>query len=346
MSDAPALRVRSFLGVKRADIDLAGINLIGGKNGAGKSSLLEGAACALLQVQGARGVRTKKGAADLVYRGAEEGSVSIEHGAQRLRIRYPAAEIEQVGPPVEPVTRLASGLGSFLDLDGPRRMNEVTTRFSAQPERQDLYQFLSEHSGTQGLATVPTDQARGRTLLDEATDKLFERCTAPGWDAVYKTAREDATKLKGRWEQTAGRRFGEKIAANWVPDLMLPGEKYSLESQGAEVQRQQAKLDELMRAGGMIDADRARLREISGGLDAAEQKASMLTARSEAINADMSALVATINQPDAPIDTDALLRCPSCKCYLRTIPIGSVGASGPAAYTGFEAVQVPSAAPF
>ena len=77
VDQALRLQVRNILGVRTADLPLSGVNLIAGRNGAGKSSLLEAAACAMLQTARVRGITTKRAAASVVHHGAEEGVAAL-----------------------------------------------------------------------------------------------------------------------------------------------------------------------------------------------------------------------------------------------------------------------------
>lgn len=339
------LAVRNVLGVRTADLPLTGINLIAGRNGAGKSSLLEATACAVLQTARVRGITTKKAATAVVRRGAEEGVVALaDAGAPVLRVRWPASEIEQLGAPLAPISRPASGIGQFIDLPPEQRMAEIFARYDAKPVREDLYQFLVQHEGTAPLRDIvvhdATEEKPAYTALDQAVDAMYRRVQESGWDAVYRTARETNTATKGRWEQAAGRKFGSRLAANFIPPLLVPGEEYVEAQHEAHVARAKKRLEDLIAAGGVADHERTLLREEADKAAQLETDLQELEAQATQIEAQMRQAVAEQAKPNAAIDFRDLIECPKCRSQLRAVRV----TSGPHIGIGtvYEIVTLPT----
>src|SRR5580765_6306713 len=122
MTEPLRLRVRNFMGVQRADIDISGIVLVSGINGSGKSSLCEAAACVMCSSPLARGMTSKKAAAALLRHGTDKGSISLDYGPGSVRITYPDCEIEQTGRPETLGTSLGIGSARFMALSASERV--------------------------------------------------------------------------------------------------------------------------------------------------------------------------------------------------------------------------------
>ena len=254
MSDI-TLRVRNFLGVVKADIPLTGITLVGGENGSGKSSLLEAASCAATQTPHARGMATMKASAALLREGADAGSVTLEYPGGAVRVIYPGCEIDQSGKPPQFGTGLGIGAVRYMGLKDDARLREVTERFQASPTNEDFASFLAAKE-------VPADKIAS----------LWERIDMSGWDAVHKEAVEHGTKLKGRWEQISGRRWGVSIARTWMPAPLLEGENYDVEAEEAAWAEAKADLNDRTANAALDDARRAGLQAEAATLDDLKQQ--------------------------------------------------------------------------
>lgn len=236
-------RVRNVLGVKSAELDLQGVVLIAGRNGAGKSSLVEAITCATLGTAAARGQTTKKAQAGVLHEGASAGSASLDWGTGTQRVLYPEGKVETTGvPPALPLgSPLGMGAVAWSSLDAKSRASEFSARAGAKPTRADLEQWLADHEGD------PAD-----------ADALMERIDVSGWDAVHRTAAEAATKLKGAWEQVTGEAFGAVKANGWRPAGLLRDEDYALASVEADLAAARADLERLI-AAGAVDQGRIEL---------------------------------------------------------------------------------------
>lgn len=344
MSDqqsAAVLSVRNFLGIRKADITLKGLNLVGSRNGGGKTSLINAATSGLLEHAQARGVTTKKAAAALVTNGQDEGSITVKRGAGRFQIVYPQGEANQEGPPHEAPTALALGVASFQALSLSDRMREISDRTKAMPVRKNLRDFLAAHEHLKASIDQRSTSDPDKSVLDDMTDRLMARIDASGWDAVLKAMKEETAKGRGRWEQITGQRWGAKKADNWRPGILQPGEIYDQVKAAATCQRENEKLETLLKQEGMAEGDRAALTNtVLKGKASAERIAALGDKLAET-DKEISRLVAQQSAPNAPIAYTDLIRCPSCQTFIREVIGGTTGAAGPAAYRTFEAVQTP-----
>ena len=205
------LQIRDFRGCERADVELNPIALVAGRNGAGKTSIAQGAAAALtgnaLPITGI----TKRDAAVLVRSGAETAVALVRGESGTARVDWPAAEVTTSGAP--PVASLyAAGLSSIAVMMTPVERARVLSEYlKAEPVIEDLAAALTE---------TATGEHSSHGFADQATvTALWELIRAKGWDGAHQARREAGAELKGRWRQITGPAYGPRLAASWRPDL-------------------------------------------------------------------------------------------------------------------------------
>lgn len=301
------LRVRNFLGIKEADIDLEKIVLVGGDNAAGKSSLIEALACAASMSFAARGFTTKKAAAALLHEGAAAGSVSLRYDGGSIVVAYPGADMEQSGRAVMLGTRLALGATRFMDLKPPERMAEITSRYQTTPTEADVWDWFRT-------------RATGITVLDTKIKETIGRIDDSGWDAVHLALKEDVSQTKGRWSQVTGVRWGSKVGDEWCPDNLYADEEYLLSEEQEHLAKLEQRVDRLMAAGAgsraLADQRKelaSRLPQLRAQLDAAKKEQSDLQDQSE-----RNVLLRARHADSA--DAHNALKCPHCSKGVRLIP--------------------------
>lgn len=309
------LRVRNFLGVRQADIDLASIVLVAGLNAAGKSSLCEAAACVVCNTPLARGMTSRKAAAALLRRGADKGSISLDYDGGAVRITYPSCEVEQVGKPLSLGTPLGIGSAKFMALKPEERSRQIAERFDTKPTIEDLRSWAAEHPEA-GLAPYQSDVLHAE--VDPVAD-LWNDIDVQGWDAIWKQAAEHGTKLKGRWEAISGQKWGAKAAKEWCPSPLLPGEEYNATEARQAASAAQAELETLLRHAGAAAADIQKLEEAAAGLEAAQARSEELRKEGLSLAKQLEDLVAKKNSDKAPVDTSTLPECPHCQKKIRIV---------------------------
>lgn len=290
------VRIRNLMGVEAADLPLSRIALVGGLNGAGKSSLLEGIACAVVGSHETRGVSTKRGAATLVREGSPAGSATLEWEDGAVRVAWPDAEASSKGAPRFLGTPLGIGATHWMDLSEKKRAAEMAERLRLQPTQEHLAAFLADKD-----VKAETVAAVWRLIEDQ------------GWDAAHKKAQEQATKLRGRWEQVAGEAFGSKKAEGWRPMILDDAEIYTEEAATDAVKAAKVTVERLLVAGAISDEQISRARAEAADLgpakareQAARQKIAELDATIEKAQADL----AKIGPTDQAVHT---YPCPHCQ---------------------------------
>jgi energy-coupling factor transporter ATP-binding protein EcfA2 len=306
-------RVRNFLGVKHAELDLAGVVLIAGRNGSGKSSLLDALLCAALLTPAARGMNTRAKQALLLHQGADAGSASLDYGTGTTRITLPNGAVETTGAamPGQSGSPLSLGAVPWSQIDPKRRAAEFSARAGAEATLEDLTAFLAQQDGGD-----PGQAA-----------ELMERIAVSGWDAVHRTATEAATKARGAWEHVTGDAFGPKKAATWRAPGLLPDEDYSLAQCQADLAAAQAELERLIAAGAVdqqrISALEARARLLEERQANEARIRTALTAARGASSRLNSERIAAISQV-----ADLAHACPHCRKAVEVVSDPAVGVVG------------------
>lgn len=306
------LRVRNVMGIKQVDLILNGLVLVCGINGAGKSSLLQCAAAGALATAFVRGQRTRVLASRLLRRGAEAGSVVMAYAGGETKVAYPDAKVEQSGIPRTLGTALGINAAALMDMVPNLRVAELGARLKADPSKADL---------TAWLAGRPEPK-----ISAENIGLLYERIEASGWDAVHVAAKEGGTRLKGRWEQVTGDRWGAKKAETWAPPGMSPDRKYDLEEAEAEAEQLRERATAMSMKSVAVQTNRADLEARAGKLAAAQGTVIGLEAEQEALDREGERLTAERDAlPDAT-DAASFPQCPHC---LRAIKVSRPVTQGP-----------------
>jgi energy-coupling factor transporter ATP-binding protein EcfA2 len=301
-------RIRNLLGVEAADLPLARIALIGGRNGAGKSSILEGLACVVRGEHGARDVKTKKDAPALVRSGAPSASALIEWEDGSARVLWPEGEAKTEGTPRALGTPLGIGSVRWMSLSDKRRAEEMAERLRLQPTRDHLASWLADHAAEQEKAGKPIDPVKPETI--DAVWVLIER---QGWDGAHAKAAEQVTKLRGAWEDRTKERFGSAKAATWRPPILDESEVYTVEAAEAELAKFRKAVEDLLVAGAVSAEDVERARKASEDLGPAQARETAARAKMAELDAAIEAERAAIAKMPWPEEVVHTYPCPHCE---------------------------------
>lgn len=313
------LRVSNVLGVAAADVPLRGITLVAGQNGAGKSSLLNAAAAAALRLWTLRGTRKKADAAAIVRTGAQAGSAALEWGTGAVAVNWPSLEIEATGDADVRAMGSPFAIGAlrWMEASADKRMADLAERLQLAPSVDEIAEFLAAKRG--GAAAGERDLATA----------IHDKVSINGWDATHKAAQEHGSKLKGRWEEASGQKWGSERARDWVPAGLLRNVEYTLEGAEAELAEAQKALDELMKAGAVTDAEIAAAEKQAANAVALRATAEGLNAVSNELNAALEKLLkqrAELSPPEPGKGALAAYPCPHCAKGVSIVP--SAGKDG------------------
>ncbi len=306
------IAVHNLLGVEQAVFAVPRIALIGGVNGAGKSSILEAVSCVIRGEHETRGVRTKRDAGTLVRSGAPAGSATIEWEDGKARVVWPDAKAEQSGTPRFLGTALGIGAARWMDLSEKKRLDEMAERLRLAPTKADLEAFLRDYhtrknpDGDDAAADAP------QPVKPETIDAVWKLVEEQGWDAAHTKASEQVKALRARWEERSRSRFGASKSRTWRPPLLDETQTYTVEGAEATLREKRAEVERLVAAGAVSAEDVARTRAESEGLGPAKAQEEALRAKLAKLDAALEAERATLaGMPDIfePIHT---IPCPHC----------------------------------
>ena len=189
--------ITNFHAIKFAEILIKKITLLAGINEQGKTSILEAIASATTTNVLPFPELTKTQAGMVVHTGTDGAEVVLQSETGEAIVRYPECKKSVTGSPIE-ISDYSAGLKSIVDLktksgERGKALNEL---IKANPTLDDLK----------------------KELPDMNLERLWQAISVQGWDAAHEQAQNVGRTLKAKWEAVTGTNFGEKIAAEWVPD--------------------------------------------------------------------------------------------------------------------------------
>ena len=294
------IQIENFLGARTVDVALSRrVTLFAGKNGAGKSSLMEAVRMALTG-EPVR-VELKKEYGALITEGTQDGfaCVGIE-GADDAVITLPGGKKSAfIAPPALPYV-----------LDAQR-----FARLAENDRRAFLF-------GLMGLKTDPksvTERLLKRGLAKDKVDRVVPLLRA-GFDSACKESKAKATEAKGAWRALTGETYGAVKAEGWaapVPTFDADALTDSLARLGAldtEIAAANQQLGALRHDKKRHDEQRARVPELTEKAGRLQRVKGKLE-KDEAELATWEAKLSAAEKPAAP----EVLACPCCKAHLALI---------------------------
>lgn len=314
------LSIRDYRGVEHADIQVAPIALVTGLNGAGKTSIIMAAGAVLTSTPMPAGM-PKKDAALLVRGGAGEAKASITGAEGVTSITWPAAEpIRDGRNPFS--SEYAAGLSHVLDLDANGRAKVLSQYLKTMPTKEEFARALADTEvawATSGIGTQAEAPAIKALNLDpmnqrdvavyRIVEKVWPEIEANGWDGALKNGETTRAKMKGAWEQIAGKKWGEKIAAAWAPagydDIPAGATEQHLAD---SVTVAKAELESTIRRAAVAALDLDGLRAKADGLAAAEK----VESTAKALKNRLYDEVMEWSKKAPPLVPEAPMACPHC----------------------------------
>ncbi|WP_341929707.1 AAA family ATPase [Methyloversatilis discipulorum] len=196
------ISAQNYLGIRAADIALdRPVQLFAGRNGAGKSSLMEGIRHALTG-ETVR-VSLKKEYASLLTEGAESGFVEVVADGGAYAVALP------------------SGKGACFEAGAINYVLDAQRFARLSPDERRAFLF-----GLMGLSS--SGDAVKKRLADKGFDDARVALVMPllraGFDAACKEAQNRARDAKSAWKTvTGGETWGKDKAAGWRPPALPEG---------------------------------------------------------------------------------------------------------------------------
>lgn len=273
------IKINSFRGCESFTAN-PGAYILSGRNGAGKSSIIEGAALPALCEFGKPGAI--KADTNLTIKDGFQESV-LECGENKVSL--PDCKIS--GKPM--CDLFTAGFQDFTQ-QKPADVVRTLTMFACEITKEDLKSELPH-------------------LPDITRDEIFETIQKHGIEKAFESYKASGAKLKGRWEQATGqKKYGSKVAQTFVPDGWYIG----LDSiSDAELEAQIRELNEA-KSGLLMDvgADVARQEQaerFNTDLLAKEKRITLIDSQLDKIKTDLKTLELKQKQVKSSTHT-----CPNC----------------------------------
>jgi energy-coupling factor transporter ATP-binding protein EcfA2 len=289
------ITVQNFRGISNAVIETAKITILAGRNGSGKSSIIQAAGAALSgQVIPFEGMK-KNQALELVRRGSAESMVEIDSPLGSIRTTYPNAERKIQGAPNE-ISAHAAGIASILTENDKQRAETVARLLKTSPTVDDLAAALK-------TAGIP----------ETYVEKIWSLVQSSGWDAAHKKAAEKGAQLKGGWENETGENYGSAKARDWFPpawsaDLNLATEP----ALAAELKMSQDALESTIAANAVQTVLADETKTLAASLPTLKAELADLDAAVGPLQKNESDLIAAKNRFVIP-GQEKVVPCPHCR---------------------------------
>lgn len=299
--------VRNYRKIISADIDLSALTLIGGKNGAGKTSLIDAIRSVAVGEYNPFKDITKKEISMLVRSGSPSGHAEIKDGESQARIDLPKCEYSTKGK-INKLSCIATGIDSFADMKTVDRINYIVDMMDASPKDSDLITELKKTS------IFKPDDTIGESDLFK---RLWEEITTNGWDNAYKLAREKGVKYKNIWEDTTGQKtYGVRIAEQWTPPEWDPELEKSKEVDLiAEVNKNKEWLEAAIKETAVSDVETERLTAIHGQLETIKKRIDLTRTKQTVVEKEIVQKKTRIRELSTAAEMRGLL-CPKCNTKL------------------------------
>ena len=303
------ITIANLRGCKSATITPAKVTLIAGDNGNGKSSILEGISAAksgkVLQIDG----MTKSAASHLIYRGAQNATVSIEENGASCLVEYPESTRNTSGEFAE-ISGYAAGTESILDIDKKHRAEPLCKIVNGLPTEVELHAAL-EKSG----------------VAEPMRKSILSDLKYQGWDGAHAALKETGARKKGRWEAITGQRYGSKKSEAWTPPAWAPeletADRATLEG---TVKQEQEWLEAAIADTAVSAEAVAELEKQASGIDDLRAKHDSLRTLLNALNLDETN-IKKFGRELPKAEQPPVVKCPHCQGDLNIIGVGVVAAT-------------------
>ncbi|MDR2594549.1 MAG: AAA family ATPase [Fibromonadaceae bacterium] len=285
------IAISNFRGINDASFELGKITIIGGENGAGKTSIAQAISAALTGECPIKEFQ-KKDYRHLVRIGKPVANIEVKGDSGTAVMQFPEGKAWREGTPPS-MSLYASGLISPLDMKKSDAANAWIVLLKAEPTLENLREELKEF---------------------ENIEEIIQLVKSLGYDGALGNVKEEGAKHKGRWERITGERYGTSRAESWFPNgFVAVGEKEALE---ADLKAKQEAYNESLKKNAVSDYERANL-------DAKFKKYPELQSQSAECEKNIIDLNLKLTNAKTRLqdlqDANNLLKCPHCDKYLRLV---------------------------
>lgn len=303
--------VENFQGLISAQLDLAApITLVGGFNGAGKSSLKEAIGLAL--GESAR-IALKKDYAKLITEGQKKAQIIVSHDGAASSFTLPSGKGERASTAGEEYLPFVLNPSAFAALDdkGRRKMLFALTKSSASPNV---------------IVSMLLDKGADADKVEQIKPLLLS-----GFSTAMDQAKTNTSESRGAWKAITGEAYGSDKAEGWavtIPDghAVDPAE---LDQASADLNKTMADIENGTQHLGKLNAMRETAEGFALRKAELEEKASMLSrarTKHDVTQKDHDKWTAKLDAAKAAADAlkggEDPCECPSCHTKLRIVGNG------------------------
>jgi hypothetical protein len=298
------VKVANFKGVQKATLNASPIAILLGPNKAGKTSICQAAALALIgEAMPELGI-AKSSAGALVHGGAEKGIAQVKSEDGKSVVKWPAADVETEGkPPMS--SAFAAGVCD---------KNNVWTLFAMkQKERATCLAEILDVLPDLEKDLRPAMEKVGYT--EKNCDNIIEAITENNWDPIHKKMKDHGAKMKGQWEEVTNDRYGSSKGEGWIPeDWEDDLADASLQTLEGERDKARTSLEEIIAVDAVDQATVDDLTGKAGALDAALKSYKEYEESYIAAEKTLAEAQASMDGTPAPVSlaNPIVLTCPFC----------------------------------
>ena len=288
------ISITNFRRIKSAEITAEKITILAGKNGDGKTSVVQAIAAAVSGQIIPIDELKKQDAGQLVHTGTGRAEIIVTTPVGSATVTYPDAKRSSEGAFCE-ISKTAAGLESFVNLPVAERIKYITDLMGCDPRQEDLEETLCK------IGITP-----------EVIARIWHTCKAQGWDAAHKSAKESGSKLKGGWEEVTGERYGSDKAASWLPKTWETDLQDITEAElQTNIQNEKGWLEAAISNAAVSNDEIARLTKASDALPGLQKTEADLKSQLDALDTNEIDLAKALRE--LPTATQpATVPCPHC----------------------------------
>jgi len=295
--------IANWKGIHSAEIKLDSVTLISGKNGAGKTSILEAIGAAIHGEPMIYDGITKRAMKDVIHADQKQAGVEVDLGGYKCFLNLPEVTSHAEGE-AKPVSKFATGFSDIMELSKRERFRFLNEHFMQPITKEELLKEIKD-------AEMPDDQF----------DRLWQTVEDLGWDAAHTQIRDAGAKRKGQWEYITGENYGSIKAENWLPEAWTPD---LLNAKMADLQTEYDKLKKafhLQEAGVLDDNERAKLETLAKERKKYYKTLDELNEKYSFVSEQILDMVEAQYAQRQTIDLqEKTMECPECKTALLYIP--------------------------
>lgn len=201
------LKIESLMSLQSSEVEITGLTVIAGGNGAGKSTILKAAAMLACREDehfvdaSGKGLIQRGKTSSLVKHGNTKSTAVLDHNGRSFAASYPTNK----------------SAGDLILETSPLLCGRVA--WSAMDVKQRL-QYIKSVTGD----IIPTKEefmsaANASGVSEELITNAWLSIATSGWDQAHASTLKSATGKRGEWKGITGETYGNVKAATWGNDF-------------------------------------------------------------------------------------------------------------------------------